>query len=95
MIPPPVCWPEAVAVAVSQRRWPRRTACGGASQVVWMIPPPADRSGMISTPLRSPLRARRMVGIYDHEESIRRASAGSRRAWYTMKRAGGHQQVVG
>jgi len=45
MIPPPVCWPEAVAVTVSQRRWPRRAATGGASQVVWMIPPlaPAGR----------------------------------------------------
>ena len=55
------------------------------AQVVRMIPPPADRSGMTSTPLRSPLRARRMIGIYDNEENIRHASRPRAR----------HRQVVG
>ena len=60
-----------------------------------MIPPPGDRSGMTRTPPQSPLRARRMTRIRYNEENIRRASAGSRRAWYTMRRAGGHREVVG
>jgi|GEM_PF-5110359 len=34
MIPPPVCWPEAVAVTILQLPLPRRAATGGASQVV-------------------------------------------------------------
>jgi hypothetical protein len=60
-----------------------------------MIPSLTDRSGITSTPLRLPLRARRIGRIYDNAESIRRASAGSQRAWYTMRRAGGHRQVGG
>ena len=34
MIPPPGCWPPAVAAHVIISREPRRAASGGASQVV-------------------------------------------------------------
>jgi len=83
---------RVVIIAAARRGDPcsRREA-----QVVRMIPPPADRSGITRTPLQSLLRARRMIGIYYNEDRIRRASAGSQRAWYTMRRAGGHRQVVG
>jgi len=105
MIPPPAGWRHRRngqspitthhVLASAGRHLARGIDTAGRPAGGGMIPPPADRSGMTSTPFQSPLRARRIAGVRCNEDNIRRASAGSRRAWYTMRRAGGHREVVG